>query len=157
MNKQQNGFTFVEVLVSLVLLALLASVVIPVSDIASRQSKERELKRALLEIRDAIDAYKEASDKNEIPKQFQTASGYPPNLKILEGIPEERGKIKHQRFIRKIPADPFSTQKNILPEQTWGKRSFLSEDNDPKEGEDVYDIYSTSKKIGTNGIAYHEW
>lgn len=160
-NSQQNntGFTFVEVLVSLVLLALLASVVIPVSDLVSRHAKERELKNSLLEIRKALDAYKEATEKNEIPKAYQTKSGYPPNLKILEGIPLEENKQRenYRRFIRKIPLDPFATEKNILPENSWGKRSYFSEASAPQTGEDVYDIYSLSDQIGTNGIAYREW
>jgi general secretion pathway protein G len=143
---KSKGFTFVEVMVSLVLLALLASVIIPVSDLASRQAKERELKSALLEIRKALDAYKEASDKNEIPKAYQTESGYPPNLKLLEGVPlnEVNGVKRIRRFIRKIPLDPFYKQTDVLPENTWGKRSYLSEANEPKIGEDIYDIYSLS-------------
>lgn len=159
LQPKNAGFTFVEVLVSLVLLALLASVVIPVSDLVSRQAKERELKNSLLEIRKALDAYKEASEKNEIPKAYQTQSGYPPNLKILEGIPLEENKqgTTHRRFIRKIPTDPFTTQKDVLPENSWGKRSYLSEASAPQVGEDVYDIYSLSDQIGTNGIAYREW
>lgn len=156
MNIHQTGFTFVELIVSLTLLALLASVIIPVSDLASRQSKERELKHALREIRAAIDAYKVSSDKNEIPMAYQTASGYPPKLSVLMGIQIGDGKKVH-RFLRKIPADPFAEQKNLSPEETWGKRSFLSEANQPKEGDDVYDVYSLSTQKGSNGVIYREW
>ncbi|OBY74843.1 type II secretion system protein [Acinetobacter gyllenbergii] len=156
MRKNQRGFTFIELIVSLVLLALLASVVIPISDLASRHAKEKELKQALTEIRSAIDKYKVASDQNEIPIKYKTASGYPPNLSILTGISAENGKKVH-RFLRKIPVDPFAEEKNIPPEQTWGIREFLSEANNPQKGEDVYDIYSLSTKKGSNGVAYNEW
>ncbi|OCY34596.1 prepilin-type N-terminal cleavage/methylation domain-containing protein [Acinetobacter pittii] len=157
MKNIQIGFTFIELIVSLALLALLASVVIPISDLASRHSKERELKKALIEIRDAIDEYKVASDKNEIPIKYRTSSGYPPNLSVLEGIPGERGGKKTYRFLRKIPADPFAVDKNIPPEQTWGIREFLSEADNPKKGDDVYDIYSLSTQVGSNGMMYREW
>jgi general secretion pathway protein G len=156
MKNSQSGFTFIELIVSLVLLALLASVVIPISDLTSRQSKEKDLKKALIEIREAIDLYKIASDRNEIPMQYKTSSGYPPNLLVLTGIPTGNGKKTH-RFLRKIPADPFALDKNLLPEQTWGVREFLSEADNPKKGDDVYDIYSLSTKKGSNGVVYREW
>ena len=156
MRKNQIGFTFIELIVSLVLLALLVSVVIPISDLTSRHSKEKELKQALSEIRSAIDKYKVASDLNEIPTRYKTVSGYPPNLSILTGISVGNGGKVH-RFLRKIPADPFAVEKNVPPEQTWGTREFLSEANTPKKGEDVYDIYSLSTKKGSNGVAYNEW
>ena len=156
MKNYKYGFTYVELIVSLALLALLASVVIPISDLASRHLKERELKQALIEIRQALDEYKLANDKNEIPFQYRTSSGYPPNLSVLIGIPSDKDR-KVLRFIRKIPADPFSEQKNIPPEQTWGIRAFSSESNNPKSGSDVYDIYSLSTQKGSNGIMYREW
>lgn len=156
MKRDQAGFTFVELIVSLALLALLASVVIPISNLASRYSKEKELKLALTELREAIDEYKKASDKNEIPTKYKTISGYPPNLSVLTGIYANDGKKMH-RFLRKIPADPFAIDKNILPEQTWGLRAFLSEADKPKRGDDVYDIYSLSTQKGSNGVIYSAW
>lgn len=153
---KQTGFTFIELIISLVLIGLLASVVIPINNLASRQSKERELKQALIQIRTAIDEYKLASDKNEIPLKYRTRSGYPPNLIVLTGIPiENTNKIR--RFLRKIPADPFVDNKNLSPEKTWGIRSFLSEINEPKSGDDVYDVYSLSTQKGSNGVMYRDW
>lgn len=156
MRRNHTGFTFIELIVSLALLALLASVVIPISDLASRHSKEKELKKALTEIRSAIDEYKIASDKNEIPMKYKTPSGYPPNLSVLTGISTEDGTKTH-RFLRKIPSDPFTGDKTLPPEQTWGIREFLSEVDNPKKGDDVYDIYSLSTKKGSNGVVYREW
>ncbi|WP_442838743.1 type II secretion system protein [Acinetobacter baumannii] len=151
-----QGFTYVEVMVSLVLIGLLASIIIPVTSIVSKQQKEKELKMALLEIRTAIDSYKVSSDRNEIADEFKTESGYPANLKVLMGVPSKYGEKRIIRFIRKVPHDPFNDQiKN--PELSWGLRSYESEASDPKEGKDVYDIYSLSKGTGSNGIAYRLW
>lgn len=152
-----KGFTYIELLVSLALLALIASVVIPVSELSSRQQKEREFKMALLEIRQAIDAYKVASDRNEIPEKYKTTSGYPPNLNVLTGIPSSFQAEKPIRFLRRIPYNPFIEIKDLKPEDTWAKRCYLSEAKEPKEGEDVYDIYYASNTVGTNGISYNKW
>ncbi len=155
-RKYVKGFTYVELMVSLVLIGLLASIVVPVTSVISKQQKERELKAALLEIRTAIDGYKLSSDRNEIAEEFKTESGYPPNLKVLMGVPSRYGERKVIRFLRKIPNDPFYDQiKN--PELGWGLRSYESEAVEPKEGKDVYDIYSLSKGTGSNGIAYRLW
>jgi len=158
MRRTRSGFTFVEIIISLLLLGLVASVIFPTIDLAAKQSKERELKQALNEIRTAIDAYKEASDNDKIPAAFKTTSGYPPNLNVLTGIPAKNSDMKVHRFVRKIPADPFFlADTNTLPENTWGKRSYLSESSSPKEGEDVFDIYSLSQKKGSNGRDYDQW
>lgn len=154
-----RGFTFVELLVCLVLLGILASIVIPVTEITSRNSKEKDLKRSLVEIRQAIDAFKTASEQNKIPKSFKTETGYPSNLKVLEGVKTKDGKIVVERFIRNIPRDPFfeGNIENFSPEETWGKRAYLSDYDKPKNGDDVYDIYSLSEQKGTNGIPYNQW
>ena len=155
--KNSWGFTFVELMVSLALLALLASVVIPVSDLMSRQRKERELKQSLIELRQALDAYKVASDNGQIPDKYHTVSGYPPTLSALTGVSPTENPKQIQRFIRRIPRDPFADATIQRAEDTWGKRSFLSEANHPKAGEDIYDIYSLSAQIGSNGEAYSQW
>ncbi|WP_284085054.1 type II secretion system protein [Acinetobacter haemolyticus] len=155
-RKYAKGFTYVELMVSLVLIGLLASIIVPVTSVISKQQKERELKIALLEIRTAIDAYKLASDRNEISEQYKTESGYPPNLKVLMGVPNKYNENKVIRFLRNIPRDPFNDQVKD-PELSWGLRSYESEALDPKDGKDVYDIYPLSNDIGLNGVAYRLW
>lgn len=155
--KHRRGFTFVELLVAMALLALLASVVLPASDLVSRQYKERELKTALFEIRQALDTYKVASDAGKIPPAYRTLSGYPPNLKILEGLPSQQGRPDQMRFLRRVPRDPFFSDPHTPAVATWGLRAYASEADQPKAGEDVYDVFSTSTQSGLNGIAYREW
>jgi general secretion pathway protein G len=154
----QRGFTLIELLVTLAVLALLGTVVVPVAQVTAQRRNEQELRRALREIRDGIDAYKQASDEGRIGKELGV-TGYPPKLELLvEGVVDLRSP-KHAKifFLRRLPRDPFSADPELPDSQTWGKRSYASEAAEPKEGDDVYDVYSTSPKVGLNGIAYSRW
>jgi general secretion pathway protein G len=154
----QRGFTLIELLVTLAILALLASLALPVAQVAVQRSHEQQLRRALYEIRHGIDLYKRASDEGRIPKPLGS-SGYPQDLNILvEGIPDQRDP-KHSKifFMRRIPADPMPDDGEDDPAQSWGKRSYASEADDPQEGDDIYDIYSNNAKIGLNGVPYKKW
>jgi general secretion pathway protein G len=152
------GFTLIELLVTLAIIGVLASVTLPVAQVAIQRSQEQELRYALREIRHGIDAYKRASDEGRIPKQAGT-SGYPKDLDILvEGIPDQRDPKRNKiYFLRRVPRDPLNPDTNGTEAASWGKRSYASEAADPQEGDDVYDIYSKSSKIGLNGVPYRKW
>ena len=146
-----KGFTFIELLITVAILALLASAALPLAELTVQRNREEELRRSLREIRDAIDAYKRASDEGAIDKPVNK-SGYPASLAALvEGAVDKRDpKGARLYFLRRVPPDPISGE-------PWGLRSYSSPADSPKEGEDVYDVHSKSDATGMNGVAYREW
>lgn len=150
-----RGYTLVELLVVMAMLAVLALAAFPLAEIAVQRDRERELKRALWEIRDAIDAYKRAGDLGTLPRSANS-SGYPSNLQALvQATPHAKGG-QAQYFLRRVPRDPFADPA-LPPEGTWGLRSFQSSAEQPRPGDDVYDVYSLSSKPGLNGVPLREW
>ncbi|MEB0165360.1 prepilin-type N-terminal cleavage/methylation domain-containing protein, partial [Glaciimonas sp. CA11.2] len=65
---KSNGFTLIELMVSLAILASLAAALLPMTELMARRSQEQTLKDGLRKIRSAIDAYKQASDDGDIAK-----------------------------------------------------------------------------------------
>lgn len=157
--RDQRGFTLIELLITLAILGLLAGLAVPTLEMTVKRQKEQELRSSLREIRSAIDAYKKAVDEGKVARKAEE-SGYPPNLDILylgaldAADPEKRKKIF---FLRRLPRDPFYPDPAAQPAETWGKRSYDSDYDAPREGADVYDIHSLAPGEGLNGIAYKEW
>lgn len=152
------GFTLIELLVTLAILATLATLVVPVAQIQVQRTKEQQLGSALRDIRQAIDAYKKASDEGRIPKELKS-TGYPKSLDVLvEGVVDQRDPVRKKLyFLRSIPRDVFYENSSTPDADTWQKRSYASEASDPQEGEDVYDIKSKSALTGLNGIPLKRW
>jgi len=153
----RSGFTLIELVITVAIVAILASAVVPLNELAVTRSKEQDLRRNLREIREALDAYKQAWDEGRIVKQ-SGESGYPKSLDVLmDGVEDVRNPKKAKMyFLRRLPRDPFADS-SLSSGATWGKRSYASPPDDPKEGEDVFDVYSAAAGKGLNGRPYREW
>jgi len=152
-----RGFTLIELMVTVAIVAILASAVLPLSQIAVQRGKEHELRAALRTIRGAIDDYKQAADEGKIEKMAD-ASGYPPNLSVLvSGVENIKNPEKPMiYFLRRLPRDPFAPG-YLAAEESWSKRSYESPPDAPFEGDDVFDIFSKADGTGLNGVPYREW
>jgi len=146
-----KGFTLIVLLIVVAIVALLASVAAPLAELGWQRGKEQELRSALRELRGAIDAYKRASDDGLIEKKAD-ASGYPEKLSLLvEGVPvKSKPQEEKVYFLRRLPKDPITGE-------DWGLRSYASPADAPRDGKDVFDVYSRSDDIGLNKVPYKEW
>jgi general secretion pathway protein G len=145
----ERGLTLVELIVTVTILAILASAAVPVYKFKIRRDKERELRRDLWEMRDAIDHYKDAADKGAIQTKVDSQN-YPPDLDTLvSGVDIQGKKVK---FLRRVPVDPFTGTAD------WGLHSMQ---DDPKSdsygGQSVFDVYSKATGTALDGTKYSDW
>jgi general secretion pathway protein G len=150
-QKPARGFTLIELLITVTIVALLASVALPLAEVSSQRSREQDLRHALRDLREAIDSYKRAADEGVIARPADR-TGYPPTLAALvEGVPDKRKPDGPKiYFLRRLPRDP-------LTGEDWGVRSYASTASDPQVGQDVFDVYSRSPGVGLNSVPYKEW
>jgi len=153
-----RGFTLIELVVTVAIVALLASAAAPMMELTVKRNREQELRAALREIRTAIDAYKLAVDQGRV-RRTALQSGYPPTLyALVDGVPDARSPDRRLiYFLRRLPPDPSFPDSKANPVDTWGKRSYASRPERPEEGDDVFDVYSLSEKTGLNGRPYRAW
>lgn len=152
-----RGFALIELLISVAILGLLAGGAMTFADLCVQRNNEQELRTALRDIRQAIDAYKKASDDKRIARAADE-TGYPHSLEELaDGVTDvTRAKETRIYFLRRLPRDPWADR--ALPAaQTWGLRSYASSADEPQPGHDVFDIYSKSARKGLNGQPYEKW
>ena len=157
MTPRVRGFTLIELLITVAILAMLAGGAMSFADLAVKRTQEQELRSALRQIREAIDAYKVAADAGRITKAAD-ASGYPPTLNALaDGVPDAGSALaKKLYFMRRLPRDPMADP-TLPADSSWGLRSYESETDNPQPGRDVFDVYSLSPKTSIGGRPYREW
>lgn len=148
-HKREAGLTLVELIVTVAILAILATAAVPVARFQVKRTKERELRYDLWQMRSAIDAYKDAADRGAFQIKMDSF-GYPPDLQTLvKGVDVKGKKV---RFLRKIPVDPMTNSTD------WGLRSMQDDPNsDSWGGQNVFDVYSKSNGTALNGTKYKDW
>jgi general secretion pathway protein G len=154
-----RGFTIIELVITLGIVALLATAVAPSATLMFQREREAELRTSLRTLRTAIDAYKKAADQGRIEKKADE-SGYPPDLRVLVDGVEDKASPKEGvmiYFLRRIPPDPFWPDATTPPAEQWGLRSYASPPDAPEEGDDVFDVYTRSARVGLNGVPLREW
>jgi general secretion pathway protein G len=145
----ERGLTLVELIVTVAILAILASVALPVARFQVKRQNERYLRYDLWMMRDAIDHYKDAADKNAFQVKLDS-QGYPPDLETLvNGVDVQGKKVK---FLRRIPIDPMTGKAE------WGLRSMQDDPNSTSYGgQSVFDVYSKSTGAALDGTKYSDW
>jgi general secretion pathway protein G len=155
--RPESGFTLIELVVTLALVGLLAMLALPVADVTRQRAQEVELRRALRELREALDAYKAASDDGRIARPAD-ASGWPQRLELLvDGVPNARdGGRTRLVFLRRLPRDPFAPAQ-MPAAQTWRLRASDTSARDPRPGRDVFDVRSSSDRTALDGTSVSSW
>jgi general secretion pathway protein G len=144
------GYTLAELVMVVALIAVLASMALPVAKFTVKRQKEAELRLALRQIRTAIDEYKRMSDQGLIPVKIG-GEGYPEELEeLVEGV-EIVGQETKMRFLRRIPIDPMTRDE-------WELRSY-QDDHDATSwgGENIYDVRTSSEGVAIDGTKYADW
>jgi len=156
---RQTGLTLIELLVTLVILSILASAAIPFAEMTVRRDKEQDLRRALREVRTAIDAFHDDWTAGRISKLTGAASddGYPKTLQVLvDGVDTGQAKGGKRRYLRRVPSDPFADP-GKKPEEQWLLRGYQDDPGASWNGIDVYDIRSASDRVAIDGTRYKDW
>ena len=151
-----RGFTLIEMIAVLAIVALLASAAAPILALTARRAHEAELRSALRTLRQAIDDYKEASDRGLIEREAD-ASGYPPTLAALvDGVPLAGRPRQRLYLLRRLPRDPFADPA-LAAAETWALRASDTPPDRPAPGRDVFDIASQSDAVTLDGTRYRDW
>ena len=148
----EAGMTLIELIIACSILLILASAALPIARFTVIRTKESELHRDLREMRDAIDRYKDAADRNQIRVELGS-EGYPPELETLvKGVQLGASSDKKIRFLRRIPVDPMAGQNE------WGLRAVQDDpDSTSWGGKNVFDVYSKSQGVAQDGTKYSDW
>ena len=148
-RRRARGFTLIELIVATTILLILTGMALPLARLSIKREKEHELRYDLWQMRDAIDRYKDAADRNAMQTKVDSM-GYPPDLQTLvDGVDMGGKKV---RFLRKIPVDPMTGNTD------WGLRSVQDEPaSDSWGGQNVFDVYTKSEGTALDGTKYKEW
>jgi general secretion pathway protein G len=153
---RDRGYTFIELIIVSSMILVLAAAIMPLTKVTMQRAREAELRRALREMRTAIDKFKDAADTGLIGTLDLKAGAenYPPDLQTLvDGVTAANDATGRKlKFLRRVPIDPMTRGTE------WGLRSYQ---DDPKStrwgGQDVFDVHTTSEGTGLDGTKYKDW
>jgi general secretion pathway protein G len=156
MKRGEHGFTFLELVIVTGILMILASTIMPMAQVTAQRQREVELRRALREMRTAIDKFKDAVDQGQIPTtELEPGNeGYPPDLETLvNGVSVANDASGRKlKFLRKIPIDPMTNSTE------WGMRAYQDRpDSQSWGGKNVFDVYTTYKGTALDGTKFQDW
>ncbi len=144
--------TLLELIIACTILLILSSAAMPLARYTVMRQREAELRQDLREMRNAIDRYKDLSDRNLIRVELGS-EGYPPDLDTLvKGVQLGAANDRRIRFLRRIPIDPTTGRAD------WGLRA-IQDDPDSMSwgGKNVFDVYSKSQGTALDGTKYSDW
>lgn len=155
--RRPGGFTLIEMLVVLAMLAVLAGAARPLLEMSVQRAREHELRAGLRTLRGALDAYKRAVESGQL-RSGPGDSGYPPNLDVLvNGVTDIKTPDGRKLyFLRRLPRDPFADA-SVPAAETWGLRAADSPPDEPRPGKDVFDVYSRSERRALDGSRLRDW
>ena len=166
-----RGVTLLELMVTVAIILVLASVAMPLSKYTGKRTQELELRQKLREMRTAVDLFSQdwARDgeilmgplcvKNQLTcKEVTGVTGYPKTLEILLGVELSGGEAATRettpirRYLRRIPLDPMTGTAE------WGLRCY-QDPPDVKDWckEDVFDVFSHSEDVALDKSNYRDW
>ena len=148
----RRGFTLIELIAAITILLILTTMALPLARVQVQRTHETELRQALRDLRQAIDRYKDFSDRGMIPLKAESF-GYPPDLETLvKGVPLKGAATAKYKFLRRVPVDPMTGSTE------WGLRS-MQDDPDSRSwsGNNVFDVYSKSQGTSLDGTRYADW
>ncbi len=166
-----QGVTFLELLVTLAIIFILASVALPITKVSTKRAQELELRQTLRTGRTAIAAFRRdwaregdtllgpLCVKNQLARKENTGlTGYPKSLEQLLKIEltgaeaQVEGTHNIRRYLRRIPLDPLAQT------EEWGLRCYQDDhDEDRWCGEDVFDLYTTYDGTALDKTKYRDW
>jgi general secretion pathway protein G len=152
-GRDQRGLTLVELITTMTVMVVLAGVALPVAHTMERRSREIELRRALRELRTAIDEFHLVIGRFPSAVLEPDDEGWPDDLEVLvEGIDLGLPNGIKGRFLRRIPIDPMTG------EAEWGKLS-SKQDSDEEfwDQTHLFDVYSLSEGTALDGTEYKTW
>jgi len=147
-----RGFTLIELIAAITILLILTTMALPLARVQVQRAHETELRQDLRELRQAIDRYKDYSDRGMIPMKAESY-GYPPDLETLvKGVPLKGAATAKYKFLRRIPVDPMTGSTE------WGLRS-MQDDPDSRSwsGNNVFDVYTKGTGTALDGTRYGDW